>query len=207
MAAQKVADFLHEHRILTEPPTVLGKMLYGYAGYMAFSTLAGIAMLAAICFPDQFWFFDLMPILSSDFYVWCLQLFGGLNHAVFESLAGSAILAFEMLGLESYLYHPLAGFILMTSPAWLFAGILEELEFRGPLLWLLKKNINQHIWLAAAVLSGIIFSVIHPYPLWGTISVLGCPVINTWLLYKTKRLWPCMVLHNLFNLQVTLMSL
>jgi membrane protease YdiL (CAAX protease family) len=80
------------------------------------------------------------------------------------------------------------------------APLAEEVMYRGP-LYLLKNRIGLHIWWFLALFMTILFVVSHRIlglPLF-PIFILG--IASSWLIMETKRFWPCIALHFLYNFQ------
>jgi len=85
----------------------------------------------------------------------------------------------------------------------LFGPILEEVVFRGAILRrLLEKPWRP--WVAILV-SAIFFSVAHGNLTQGvTALVLGC--FMGWVYYRTRNLWPCILIHVLNNTIATVLG-
>lgn len=99
----------------------------------------------------------------------------------------------------------------------IFVGpLLEELVFRGPILWFCLNGDLQKA-LVATILGGIIFGLVHltskmkyadgtkiRYP-WAAIPLIALDGLSFGgLVLVTKSLWPAIAFHGLLNLSITL---
>jgi len=94
---------------------------------------------------------------------------------------------------------------MFTSPLWplaLFvvgvgAPIAEELLFRG---FLFSALANSRLGLVgSAVLTSLIFAIVHPYSLAGRVEVFAIGLLLSWLLVRTGSLRVTMFAHSLNN--------
>jgi membrane protease YdiL (CAAX protease family) len=76
------------------------------------------------------------------------------------------------------------------------APIVEELFFRGVLLQALYHHLR-HKWVAIAV-AGLAFGVLHGQPQ-DKLPMVTMGVLLGYMRVRTGALWPCMVVHLLFN--------
>ena len=80
------------------------------------------------------------------------------------------------------------------------APFVEELVYRGVLYSAFQRKMGIP---AAFILVTLLFALVHVpqyYPSYSTILLLGLlSLILTSIRYKTNNLWPCVVLHTLFN--------
>lgn len=74
--------------------------------------------------------------------------------------------------------------------------LTEEVLFRGILYSPLRARIGV---LPAAVLVSLLFSVIHQYA-WGAGQLAVLSLVLVAIFEATRSLWPCVVVHSLFNL-------
>ena len=83
----------------------------------------------------------------------------------------------------------------------IMAPLIEESIYRGP-LFLLKNKVGCYIWWVLAIFLCVIFVLSHRYsglPLL-PLTVLG--LASSWLIIKTKKFWPSLSLHFLYNFHV-----
>jgi membrane protease YdiL (CAAX protease family) len=74
--------------------------------------------------------------------------------------------------------------------------IFEELLFRGVLFATLRIRFNLG---SAAILSGLIFSLVHGYSIAGFLSVAWTGVLWAWAYEKTRSLLPGVIAHGVHN--------
>ncbi|OGZ02782.1 MAG: hypothetical protein A3G64_01035 [Candidatus Liptonbacteria bacterium RIFCSPLOWO2_12_FULL_60_15] len=96
------------------------------------------------------------------------------------------------------LWNDMYGF----SKVFVMAPLIEELEWRGP-LWLTRRHANRNWWKAAAVVGAVLFTLGHNSGLGVLIAVFAMALASAWLIRKTERFWPSLVLHAAYNMQVT----
>ena len=104
--------------------------------------------------------------------------------------------------------EPFAGFFgsyFSVAMTVLFAPILEELQFRGLIFWYLKRHPHSK-WFAAFTTS-VLFAAMHnrAFAYQFLIFVLG--MILAWTAIKTRRFYPSMIVHALYNLHITIMTM
>lgn len=112
----------------------------------------------------------------------------------------------KLIDLNSFFYSFLPyvfGWVWPLIVTCVGAPILEEIEFRGALLWLTKIGAKRNIRIIYAILSSIIFALCHTVPLGYMVTIGAMGLLSCWLVTKTKRLWPSVALHSLYNLTVT----
>lgn len=78
------------------------------------------------------------------------------------------------------------------------APLIEEVEFRGA-IWFFRKSTNLIFKISISILTSIIFALFHNIAFMGMITVGCVGLICCWLVFRTKSLWPAMVLHGLYN--------
>lgn len=129
---------------------------------------------------------------------------------------GVAFLAFAAIattfGLATglYTYAPvtdLPQLARFSAIAFLTPGILEELAFRGPLVWLVRRKGRAAPW--AIALSLALFILWHPFNAavyltqaqdlffdWRFLTVAaGLGAVATWLALRARSLWPAIIFH------------
>jgi len=84
--------------------------------------------------------------------------------------------------------------------AGVLAPVSEEVIFRGVLFRTWAKRYGH--W-AGAVLSSILFALIHFYSPFGLFSVFMSGMIFAWVTWRTGSLWPAMLIHAFGNLMAT----
>lgn len=77
----------------------------------------------------------------------------------------------------------------------LAAPVLEELIFRGVILDSLLKRLSP---VRAIIWSSVIFGIAHANP-WQFIAAFSIGLIVGWLYYRTKSIWPGILLHFINN--------
>ena len=70
----------------------------------------------------------------------------------------------------------------------------EEFIFRGLVFHGLRKT---HGFLWSALWSSLFFTAVHP-PL-SSVAVFGLAAVNAYIMERTGRLWPCILLHAGYN--------
>ena len=112
----------------------------------------------------------------------------------------------KWVGLTSYWEEGIDEAILFSSfPAALasafdgmiWASLVEEIGFRGLLYVTLRVRL---LPFPAALLSGLIFGMVHPYSMAGFIEVAWTGVILAIGYEKCRSLWPCIIAHFFNNL-------
>ncbi len=78
------------------------------------------------------------------------------------------------------------------------APLTEELFFRGVLLQAVCYHVR-HAW-AAIGLSALAFGLAHAQPQ-DILPLISLGVILGWLRLRSGALWPCVLLHMLFNVR------
>ncbi|MDO4164318.1 MAG: type II CAAX endopeptidase family protein [Bacteroides sp.] len=84
-----------------------------------------------------------------------------------------------------------------------FGPVLEELLFRGAITKVLLRKYRPGV---AVLFSGLIFGIIHFNP----VQVVGASIIGfllAWVYYRTRSLWPCILIHVLNNSLSTFLTL
>lgn len=102
---------------------------------------------------------------------------------------------------EIMAFGPLPLAVLDTLDAVVGAPIVEEIIFRGLLFGALVRRIG---FVAAAIVSSLVFAAVHGYGLEGTIAVTVTGSLLCWVYWRTGRLWTAMLAHGVHNALVTL---
>jgi len=105
-------------------------------------------------------------------------------HVVLEAIGGNA---WGVFGIA----HLLVGAVVV-------APLLEELFFRGVLLQALCLHLERG-WLAI-LLSGVAFGLVHSQPQ-HVLPLATMGILLGYLRLRCRSVWPCIVLHMLFNLR------
>ena len=82
------------------------------------------------------------------------------------------------------------------------APILEEIEFRLP-LFLLRKHSDKCWWKILAVVSCLMFALVHNRGVVSLLTIFVVGAVNLWLIIRYNRFWPAILVHCSFNLNVT----
>jgi membrane protease YdiL (CAAX protease family) len=83
----------------------------------------------------------------------------------------------------------MAGLVILVAP------LFEEWVFRA----LIYNGLRTSWGVAASTaLTSLLFLAIHPATV-TTFSIVGLAVATTLVMEKTKRLWPCVLVHALYN--------
>lgn len=88
----------------------------------------------------------------------------------------------------------------------LAAPLVEELVYRGPLFVLLKR-VNKYVWWILAVVLSLLFSLSHNLAGLSLLPLFILGLASSWLVIKTRKFWPCLALHALYNFHVISFSL
>lgn len=131
------------------------------------------------------WFLFTHPLFYS-YPSWLqniLYIFSDINYTIYKSV-----------GLYGHILSPILG-----------APILEEIEFRS-LILLSAKRASLKTKICLSILTSLIFAMCHGVPI-GFMSVIFCMgLISCWLINSTKRLWPSMIFHSMYNTIVTVVG-
>lgn len=128
-------------------------------------------------------------VLLSLFRIWYCSLF--LVHIYIPNLFENALTSITQNAL------------LCTITIGLLQPIAEEMLFRGVVLGCLLKG-KTNPWIAIGI-STFIFSIIH-LNLTQMISAAIFGMIAGWLFYKTRSLWPSIIIHTTNNLSCCIWS-
>ncbi len=82
----------------------------------------------------------------------------------------------------------------------ILAPLVEEAMYRGP-LYLLKKHVGFRIWWLLASFLCVIFVLSHGIFGLSVLPIIVLGLASSWLVFKTERFWPSIVLHFLYNFQ------
>ena len=80
------------------------------------------------------------------------------------------------------------------------APLIEESMYRGP-LFLMEKRIGRYLWWLLAVFLCVIFAFSHRSCGLSLLPLIVLGLTSSWLILKTERFWPSVVLHFLYNFQ------
>ncbi|SHJ26972.1 CAAX protease self-immunity [Malonomonas rubra DSM 5091] len=87
----------------------------------------------------------------------------------------------------------------------IMAPVVDELIYRGP-LFLLKNRIGLYLWWFLAVCLCVFFAIGHKCAGLSLFPLIIFGLTSSWLVMKTKRFWPCIALHFLYNFQAISLS-
>ena len=82
----------------------------------------------------------------------------------------------------------------------IMAPLVEESMYRGP-LFLMKNKIGRYIWWFLAIFLCVIFALSHRSSGLSLLPLIVLGLTSSWLIMKTKRFWPSVALHFLYNFQ------
>ena len=88
----------------------------------------------------------------------------------------------------------------------IMAPVVEELIYRGP-LFLLKNRIGLYLWWFLAVFLSVLFAVGHKCAGLSLLPLIVLGLASAWLVMRTKRFWPSIALHFLYNFQAISLSI
>ena len=94
-------------------------------------------------------------------------------------------------GLQGRAPGTLSGFILLAV---VVAPVSEEFIFRGLVFHGLRKT---HGFLWSALWSSLFFIAVHP--LQSAVSLFALAAVNAWIMERTGRLTPCVLVHAAWN--------
>jgi membrane protease YdiL (CAAX protease family) len=83
----------------------------------------------------------------------------------------------------------------------IMAPLIEESMYRGP-LFLMKHKIGCYVWWFLALFLCLIFALSHRNSGLSLLPLFVLGLSSSWLILKTERFWPSVVLHFLYNFQV-----
>jgi membrane protease YdiL (CAAX protease family) len=98
-------------------------------------------------------------------------------------------------------FGPLSIALLDTLDAVVGAPIVEEIIFRGLLFGALVRSMG---FVAAAIVSSLVFAAVHGYGLEGTLAVTLTGSLLCWIYWRTGRLWTAILAHGVHNAIVVL---
>jgi len=87
-------------------------------------------------------------------------------------------------------------FLLLTGLV--VAPVLEEVIYRGP-LYIFRKSSDQKLWWAAALVLALLFALSHTRAGLSLLPLITLGVASGWLIARTKRFWPSIALHFMYN--------
>ena len=82
----------------------------------------------------------------------------------------------------------------------IMAPLIEESMYRGP-LFLMENRIGRYLWWLLAIFLCVIFALSHRNSGLFLLPLIVLGLTSSWLIIKTKRFWPSVVLHFLYNFQ------
>lgn len=83
----------------------------------------------------------------------------------------------------------------------IMAPLIEESMYRGP-LFLLRKHLSLLVWWLLAISLSLLFALSHGVSGLALLPLVVLGLTSSWLIIKTKRFWPSLALHFLFNFYV-----
>lgn len=83
------------------------------------------------------------------------------------------------------------------------APVLEEIRWGG-LFYVTRSHSDKKWWNIAFIVSATLFALCHPVGIGRAIGPFSVGIASWLIIKKTKRLWPAMVCHALYNGQVEL---
>ena len=82
----------------------------------------------------------------------------------------------------------------------IMAPLIEESMYRGP-LFLMNHRIGRYVWWFLALFLCLIFALSHRDSGLSLLPLVVLGLTSSWLIIKTGRFWPSVVLHFLYNFQ------
>ncbi len=95
----------------------------------------------------------------------------------------------------------LGGLFSEIALAVIIAPVAEEILFRGILFNSLRGRAG--FW-GAALFSSLVFGGLHYYSWFGMLAIVLFGILTCWIYERSGTLWPCILLHALSNLTITL---
>jgi membrane protease YdiL (CAAX protease family) len=86
------------------------------------------------------------------------------------------------------------------------APVIEEMIYRGP-VYLTRRYSNQTFWWLCGIALTVVFVLSHEINGIAILPLLVLGVYNLWLVSRTQRLWPAIVLHFLYNFIISSYSI
>jgi len=86
------------------------------------------------------------------------------------------------------------------------APVIEEVIYRGP-MYLSKKFSNRPVWWIFGAALAVLFSLSHEQYGIALLPLMVMGLYNLWLVSATRRLWPAILLHSLFNFVISSYSI
>ena len=158
--------------------------------------LVCFALAALVCAAKNYISVSLMdtPVCA----VLCPSLFGDRAFSLIPSLNWLFSLQINTEAQLQTLFNSLLNdrFLLLTGL--LVAPILEEGIYRGPLYIFRQWSDHGHWWTAALVLT-ILFALSHSVAALSLLPLITLGILSVWLIARTRRFWPSVVLHFLYN--------
>lgn len=166
--------------------------------------LLGLGVILLICAIKSYL---LMAVIDTQ---WCVYL----CPSPFEWLLLGDLPVFDRLfGFQHWLQITLQGAAnwLVADP-WniftilVFAPLIEEAIYRGP-LFLARRHSQGIIWWLTGIVLTILFALSHGRSGLALLPLLAVGLCSLWLIASTRKFWPVVVLHSLYNffaLSVTL---
>lgn len=135
-------------------------------------------------------------LAAVSFMVIAIDQAGAMTLGLLGQWAGLAFPWEEALD-ESLLFGGAAHAFLDAVDGIIWAPLFEEFAFRGVLYVTLRRRFRP---LAAAAVSGALFSAVHLYSMIGFLQLLWSGVVLAIAYERTRSLWPCILAHAFHNL-------
>jgi membrane protease YdiL (CAAX protease family) len=84
------------------------------------------------------------------------------------------------------------------ATGFVFAPVVEELIYRGP-LFLTKKFLNVYLWWLIGIVLSVVFALSHGRNGLALLPLITLGICCLWLISATHRFWPSIALHFLYN--------
>ncbi len=78
------------------------------------------------------------------------------------------------------------------------APVIEEIIYRGP-MYLTRRYASRPLWWLFGIILVLLFALSHGRSGIGMLPLLVLGAYNLWLVAATRRLWPAVMLHFLYN--------
>jgi len=149
------------------------------------------------------WLAALLTYTPADewaFAGWWHRAVSSFNLSIFIAIVGAIVDGLRCVGITANPSIDLVEFI----AACVFAPVVEELQFRGPILWALNAPLARWthylIW-PLIVGTTVLFTLGHPYPVVALPNVFAVAALSTWLTWRFRSLWPAILFHAIHNVQ------
>ena len=81
------------------------------------------------------------------------------------------------------------------------APVIEEIIYRGP-LFVLRRYLHLFVWWCSALFLSVLFALSHGFAGLSLLPFIVLGLASSWLILRTKRFWPSLVLHSVYNFHV-----